>query len=209
MLEHAVEAVGPQRAIGTRCAHVVNHDERVLVAEQFGELDGAAHTSKRVVLDQLRMTRRLYLALLPSQFRDLSAIVVEPCGRGLIVHRLASFLLAAIAVAIAHPAHRMRLLARLVASLRHQVEVLIRGVHHVEAARIARIGMEYAAARILEKYADAGQLRSAPGFWHIVVGVPSVGCAVRPERYVVVEVEVALAGRHPFEGPAHALPEGV
>ena len=36
---------------------------------------------------------------------------------------------------MAHPGLRVRPLVRLVAALRNQIEVLIRGIHHIEAAR--------------------------------------------------------------------------
>ena len=47
------------------------------------------------------------------------------------------------------PANPIRALAVLVAALGHQVEILIIDVHHVDAARISRIGMEYDASRLL------------------------------------------------------------
>src|SRR5262249_34588364 len=52
MLEDAVESVGPQGAVGAARSHVVDHQQRVLVAEQLRQARiAAAGAGKRVVLD--------------------------------------------------------------------------------------------------------------------------------------------------------------
>src|SRR6516164_4166357 len=66
------------------------------------------------------------------------------------------FASASVAIAVAHPGHLVR--PGLVASLGHEIEVVISGVHHVEAARVARIGVEDGAGRVLVEHADARQL---------------------------------------------------
>src|SRR6516164_2284557 len=63
------------------------------------------------------------------------------------------FTSASVAIAVAHPGHFVR--PGLVASLGHEIEVMIGGVHHVEAARVARIGVKHGAGRILVEHADA------------------------------------------------------
>src|SRR5215475_7966870 len=64
---------------------------------------------------------------------------------------------AAVAIAVADPGHLVR--PGLVASLGHEIEVVIGGDHHVEAARVARISVEHGAGRVLVEHADARQLR--------------------------------------------------
>src|SRR5262245_64319950 len=68
-------------------------------------------------------------------------------GRGKESHRndgsMSWFTSASVAIAVAHPGHLVR--PGLVASLGHEIEVMIGGVHHVEAARVARIGVKHGA----------------------------------------------------------------
>src|SRR5574342_54950 len=54
-----------------------------------------------------------------------------------------------VAVVVAHPA--LRGLRIFVPSLGHQIEDLVGAVEHVDAARVARVGAEYPAVRILEE----------------------------------------------------------
>jgi hypothetical protein len=86
-----------------------------------------------------------------------------------------------------------------------EVEVVIGGVHHVEAARVAPVGVEDRAAVVLCKDADAFLVGAGVVIDGIVVG----GLAARDlfglERDVEVVVEIAAGGRQPLESPAQAL----
>ena len=52
----------------------------------------------------------------------------------------------------------------LIAALRNQVEVLIGGVHHVDAARKTGIGMKHRAALVLVEHADPLTIGGGAGF---------------------------------------------
>jgi hypothetical protein len=93
MVEHAVETVRPQGAIRTRRAHIVHYEQGILVAEERGELDGAAGAAKLVVPHLLRLDRRLGFAELLAQAGDLAAVLVDFFGRRVVAHRFTSIFL--------------------------------------------------------------------------------------------------------------------
>src|SRR5438034_2704282 len=97
--------------------------------------------------------------------------------------------------------------ALLVAALRHDVQVVVADVQHVQPSRVRRVGVVDPAVVAPREHADARRLGPVPdGVGAVVV----VGLArrqlFRSERHPVVEVEVGPLGRVPREYPAHALP---
>src|SRR3984885_5650957 len=111
-------------------------------------------------------------------------------------------LLALVLVVAAHPVLGI-VVAGLVAALRDQVQVLVGGVHNVEAPRVRRIGMEDVPAVALAEDADALPIREAGAARTVVVFGGSAGPRVGPERDADVVIEVRAAGREPGECPAH------
>ena len=75
---------------------------------------------------------------------------------------------------------------------------------HVEAAAVARIGVEDFAVVVPVEYAGAGALFAGKRRHFVIVHRLAAGLFLRRRRDVIVEVEVAAARRHPFEVPAHA-----
>src|SRR5579872_1669932 len=72
---------------------------------------------------------------------------------------------------VSHPvfvvaADPIRAAAAFVAAFRRQVEVVVGGVHHVDAAGVGRIGVEDAAGDVLDEDADA----LAVGFLRVLTG---------------------------------------
>src|SRR5437763_16754743 len=102
-------------------------------------------------------------------------------------------------VAMANPT--LRGYRSLVPALRHEVEVMVAGVHHVDAARIAGIGVEDGALRVAIKHADARQI----GRRYLLPAVIVIDLAgrqlFRPERGAVIVTELAVHGRKPLERP--------
>src|SRR5262249_42734986 len=89
VLIHAVEAVGPQRAARAAHAHVVNDDQRVLVAEQFRQTYSTTVRAREgVVLHLFRLDRRLRLAHLLAQVGDLGSVLPDLLARLLVSHRV-------------------------------------------------------------------------------------------------------------------------
>src|SRR5437764_12773961 len=88
-----------------------------------------------------------------------------------------------ISVAMANPCLRGKF--SLVPSFRHEVEVMVARIHHVDAARIAGIGMEDGALRVAIKHADAGVV-GVGGLDPTVIVVDLAGRQLfRPERDAV------------------------
>src|SRR5258708_34578330 len=93
----------------------------------------------------------------------------------------------------------------LIPSLGNQVEVLVGSVHHVDAPRVARVGVKHRAALVFVEDADALTVHHA--------GVRS--CIVEERRStldflggkggLIVKVEIALERRDPLEAPSHPL----
>src|SRR5436190_2433845 len=100
-------------------------------------------------------------------------------------------------------AHPERAATVFVAALRDEVEVVVGGVDEVDASRIGRVGVEHVAAVCLCEDAEAFTIR-VPRSQRLVVEDGLV-LPLRPERDVVVVVEVVLERRHPLEAPAHPL----
>src|SRR6185295_4754541 len=89
---------------------------------------------------------------------------------------------------------------------RGQVEVVIGGVHHVEAARETGIGVEDVPGIIAIEHADSGGFLAAEARGSEIV-VAASRDLLRRERNAVVVVERVAAGRQPVKRPAHALLE--
>src|SRR5258708_29839012 len=100
-------------------------------------------------------------------------------------------------VAAAHPILR-KVVAGFVASLGREIDVMIRAVEHVDAARKGRVGVEnvFAARLVLGKRADADHVLAAARLLPLVV--PERGGIlrlIRRERRKVVEVKIATERR--------------
>src|SRR5262245_20978377 len=106
------------------------------------------------------------------------------------------FASAAVAIAVVHPGHLVR--PGLVPSLLHEIGVEIGSVHHVDAARVARIGVEHGTGCVLVEHADARQLSHRTLCRVVVVG-GLLRQILRRERDVIVEVEIVAGRRHPCE----------
>src|SRR5437868_10082665 len=106
----------------------------------------------------------------------------------------------AILVSPPEPRHRAGR-ARLVAPPGHEVEILIGGIHHIDSAPEAGIGMEYVIALLVE-HADPRQVRARGLLPGVVVVDLAAGELVGRERHAEVVVEAGAAGRYPLEGPA-------
>src|SRR3984893_10081826 len=96
---------------------------------------------------------------------------------------------AVVAVVMAHPGHRPRQ-TFLVAALRRQVEHVIGADQHIEAAAVARIGVEDFAVLVLIEHAGAGALFARKRGHFIVVHGLAAGLFLGRRRDVIVEVEV-------------------
>src|SRR5579875_505923 len=114
----------------------------------------------------------------------------------------------AVLVVAAQPFHG-EFEAALVAAPGHEIEVVISAVEHVEAPRIAGIGVEHLAGLVLVEDADPGHLRHRARPKLIVVIGPARGDLLRRERHLVIEIEIAALGRDPGEAPTHAFPVGL
>src|SRR4029453_7550756 len=90
---------------------------------------------------------------------------------------------------------------------RGQVEIVVGGVHHVEAAGETGIGMEDIPGLIAVKHADSRRFLAAKARGSEIVFAASLDF-LRRERNAVVVIEIVVAGRQPVEGPAHPLLEG-
>src|SRR5512143_1672707 len=106
-----------------------------------------------------------------------------------------------IAVVVAHPA--LCGLRILVPSPGHQIEDLIGAVEHVDAARVAGVGAEYPAVRILEEHAQPLTILH-PGRQgtDVVERLPALDLCGRERRAEVV-VELVAPRREPLELPGH------
>src|ERR1700738_4658541 len=98
-------------------------------------------------------------------------------------------------------AHPKRPAAALVPALGHEVEVLIVDIQRLDAPRIGRVGVKYAARRVLEEYADALALRSLRILPRVVVKRFLLGQFIRRERHAVVAIEVGVGRGDPLETP--------
>src|SRR5262249_20065428 len=107
-----------------------------------------------------------------------------PCRAGSRLSAPASQHSAPILVPALDPGHRLRQRG-LVAALGLQIEVMVGGVHHVDPTRVARVGVEDGAARVLVEHADAGPLLECLRDRRIVVRARAVGEVLRPERDLV------------------------
>src|SRR5437879_3729724 len=107
-----------------------------------------------------------------------------------------------------HPVGKRAVRAVLVAPLRHHVEIPVGSEKLFAAAAIRRIGVEYRSRAIPEEDAVAGEVfQGRVGVPIVIVGA-SRGDVFGSEGHVEVVVEVALVGRNPGQGPAHALAYG-
>src|SRR5215510_14228555 len=112
-------------------------------------------------------------------------------------------------VVAAYPGLRVGLLIGFVPALGCEIKVLISAVHHIQAAGVAGISVEYGAAAIAIEHADTGRFRFERLLPLIIVIALLAFELLRPEGDAVVIVEVGSERRHPLEGPAHALLVGV
>jgi hypothetical protein len=97
----------------------------------------------------------------------------------------------------------------LVAALGREIEVVVRADQEVAAAGVRGIGVvdSVVVRHVLIEHANAG-LFLTPRFEHAVVVVHlTLGQFFLCGRNVIVEIEVAAKGRHPWKMPAHALLE--
>ena len=91
----------------------------------------------------------------------------------------------------------------LVAAFRREVEIVIGRVHHVEAARIAGIGVIDGAVVPTREHADARPL--AERFLEtVVVGDFAFRLLLVRLADMIIVAELGVGRRHPFEAPAHA-----
>jgi hypothetical protein len=78
-------------------------------------------------------------------------------------------------------------------------------IDHVNAPRVAGIGVEHLASLILVEDADSLLVRHSIRPNLIVVVRLTLGDMFGRKRHVIIEIEIAPIGRHPREAPAHAL----
>src|SRR5690349_1930905 len=90
---------------------------------------------------------------------------------------------------------------------RGEIEVMIGGVHHVQAARVTGIGVKDIPGLVAIEHADSGCFLADEGSGSEIVVAASLDLLLR-ERNAVVVIERAVARRYPFEAPAHPLLEG-
>src|SRR5215203_4312769 len=87
----------------------------------------------------------------------------------------------------------------LIATLRHEIHVVVCDVQHVQSTLISGVGVVDLTA-VLDEYADAGCLsRSQRSEPVVVVGL----MGLIGKRDAIVEVEVASQRRQPWKPPAH------
>src|SRR5471032_3325128 len=109
-----------------------------------------------------------------------------------------------VAVVMAHPRLRR---AALVASLRSEVDVVIRGVRHVDAAGVGRVGVKDRALLVLVEDTGPFTVRHPRTEARIVEELRAAFELLRSERHAVVVIEVVVVRREPLEAPSHSLPE--
>src|SRR3989454_1275293 len=107
-----------------------------------------------------------------------------------------------VAVVVFDPA--LRLVGILVPPLGRQVEEVIGAVQSLDAAGVARVGVEDGAPGVLVEHAEALAVRDPGVAVRVVVEHRAALDFIRRERHVVVVVEVGVPGRHPLEAPSHA-----
>src|SRR5438552_6561868 len=90
-----------------------------------------------------------------------------------------------------------------IAPLWHPIEPVIRPVQGVETTSVARIGVEYFALGVFVERARAGMLLHHLLGNAVVMKNFALGNFLRLEGDEVVIVKTILAGRYPFEAPAH------
>src|SRR5260221_1445753 len=93
----------------------------------------------------------------------------------------------------------------LIPSLGNQVEVLVGGIHHIDAPRVARVGVKNRAALVLIEDADALTVHHAGVHSCIVEERRSTLDFLRGKGGLIVKVEIALERGDPLEAPSHAL----
>ena len=81
---------------------------------------------------------------------------------------------------------------------------MVSAVQHVQAALVARVGVENFPVVVLVEHADPGTLVAGKGHHLVVVIHLLLLHLFRREGDVIVPVEVVAVGRHPLEAPAHA-----
>ena len=94
-----------------------------------------------------------------------------------------------------------------VASFRRDVKEGVAAQEHLAATRERRVGVEDLAGFVLVEHAAARHFVDHLGAVAVVVGGLAGGDLLGRERHVEVVVEVIAVRRHPFDAPAHALPE--
>src|SRR5258707_8169990 len=93
----------------------------------------------------------------------------------------------------------------LIPSLGNQVEVLVGGIHHIDAPRVARVGVKNRAALVFVEDADALTIHHAGVRSYIVEERRSTFDFLRVKGGLIVKVEIALERGDPLEVPSHAL----
>ena len=115
---------------------------------------------------------------------------------------------ASILIVPAYPLHG-EFEAALIAAFGHKVEELVDAIDHADPPPGAGIGVEHLASVILVADADSLLIRHINRPSLIVVVRLALGHLFGRKRHVIVEIEIAPAGRDPWAapvGPFHALP---
>src|SRR5260370_20359872 len=93
----------------------------------------------------------------------------------------------------------------LIPSLGNQVEVLVGGIHHIDAPRVARVGVKNRAALVFVEDADTLTIHHAGVRSCIAEERRSTLDFLRCKGSLIVKVEIALERGDPLEAPSHAL----
>src|SRR5687768_9549119 len=97
--------------------------------------------------------------------------------------------LSLVAVVVAHPGHR-EVLRRLIAAFGNEIQELIGAVDHVEAARVAGVGMENRSVRRLEKNAQSRRLGAEIAAFGIVIDNFAAEAVLFGEGNAEITIEV-------------------
>src|ERR1700728_1079330 len=154
----------------------------------------------------IRAVILLTLAGAPLAARSLDSVAARRRRLRLPISRLGIDDRALVFVVMAYPRHG-EVQSVLVAALGGDVEEVVRADENIEAAAIARIGVENVAGRAPAERAGAGPLLAGEFLLLIIIHCDPGGFLLRRRRHVIVEVEIAAEGRHPFEMPSHAALE--
>src|SRR5215469_4390828 len=91
MGEHAVEPVRPHRAVWAGPAHVVDHEQRILVAKELRQANRALSADKTIVSDLLRLDFGLQDAHPLAQRADFAAVLGQFHRRLAVGHAVSPF----------------------------------------------------------------------------------------------------------------------